>query len=202
MGGAVIKTEPQESFVPGVAPLDNPEHNNVTMLISSNNFQSPPGHGRVFRGFKRHSQQTFAQGQSGKKKRTPNRSNAADNPSTMPLRTLLSADAFLQLSEEKCKRSETGDLFLKKKKTTASTSSALFKAIQERGKEVVVFESESQSFYRIMAYYSQHIDLVPENERHHALKEQLFDFIMENRKYTQVLATNVFCIKFILTSHQ
>ena len=93
---------------------------------------------------------------------------------------------ILALSEEKCKLSDTGDLFLKKKKTAPSTSSALFKAIRDRGKEVVVFETDSQSFYRIMAYYAPHLSVVPENERHVTLKEDLFDFVMENRKYTQV----------------
>ena len=187
IGRAVIKPEPPETYVAGIAPLDNYEHNIIhTGIASNNSLQSPTAPGMVFRGFKRHSQQTFAQGQSGKKKRTPKSQNAAPSPSAVAQRSTLSLDAHLALSEEKCKLSDIGDLFLKKKKTTTSTSNSLFKAIRDRGKEVVVFETESQSFYRIMAYYAPHLNLVPENECHYTLKEDLFDFVMENRKYTQV----------------
>ena len=185
IGRAVIKAEPSENYVAGIAPLDHHEDNIHPVIASRYTVQSPLSN-VVFRGFKRHSQETFAQGQSGKKKRTPRSQNCAPSPSLVSQRSTLSLDAHLALSEEKCKLSDTGDLFLKKKKTAPSTSSALFKAIRDRGKEVVVFETDSQSFYRIMAYYAPHLSVVPENERHVTLKEDLFDFVMENRKYTQV----------------
>ena len=153
----------------------------------SRGLTSPPGPGRVFGNFKRHSVDTFSS-QSGKKRRpnpTPGRPSVGSLAGT-PGRSVDNVEANLALAEAKCKIADAGDIFLKKKKTTAGNTSVLFSAIKERGKEVMMFDDGPQSFYRIMAFYARGREMVPEDTRHGRLKEELFDFVMENLKYTQV----------------
>ena len=153
----------------------------------SRGLTSPPGPARVFGNFKRHSVDTFS-GQSGKKKRpnpTPGRPSVG-SPAATPGRSVDNVEANLALAEAKCKIADASDIFLKKKKTTAGNTSVLFSAIKERGKEVVMFDDGPQSFYRIMAFYARGLEMVPEDTHHGRLKDDLFDFMMENLKYTQV----------------
>ena len=179
-----IKREPDDQKQPSFGNL--PTFSSPQQRISRG-LTSPPGPGRVFGAFKRHSVDTFS-GQSGKKKKpntTPGR-NSMSSPAATPGRMFENVEGNLVLAECKCKLADTGDMFLRKKKTTAANASVLFQSIKERGKEVVVFDDGPQSFYKIMTYYARGLEMVPEDMRFRTLKEQLFDFVMENMKYTQV----------------
>ena len=141
----------------------------------------------MFGAFKRHSVDTFS-GHSGKKKKpntTPGRSGLS-SPAVTPGKMFENVEGNLALAECKCKLADAGDMFLRKKKMTAANASVLFQSIKERGKEVVVFDDGPQSFYKIMSYYARGLEMVPKDMRFRTLKEQLFDFVMENMKYTQV----------------
>ena len=86
----------------------------------------------------------------------------------------------------KCKLADAGDIFLKKKKTTQSNTKLVFDAVRSRHRDIIDFEETEQSFYKIMSHFVKGMNFVPEDVRHVKLKENLFQFVMENTKYTQV----------------
>ena len=174
-----------------------PNFSSLPQQTTPRTLTSPPGPGRVFGSFKRHSVDSFS-GNSGKKRKpnTPGR-NAFSSPAGTPARICENVEANLALAESKCKLADAGDVFLKKKKTTPANTSVLFQAISERGKEVVVFDDHPQSFYKIMAFYAKGYEMVPEDTRFRTLKENLFDFVMENMKFTQVRELICFISAFL-----
>ena len=174
-----------------------PNFSSLPQQTNSRTLTSPPGPGRVFGSFKRHSVDSFS-GNSAKKRKpnTPGR-NAFSSPAGTPARICENVEANLALAESKCKLADAGDVFLKKKKTTPANTSVLFQAISERGKEVVVFDDHPQSFYKIMAFYAKGYEMVPEDTRFRTLKENLFDFVMENMKFTQVRELICFISAFL-----
>ena len=100
-----------------------------------------------------------------------------------------SIDTLVAQAAVKSQVADLGDTFLKKKKTTQSSSATLYQKVKARGLDVYKLEPDApQSFYRIMAHYAEWLDHIPLERRHITLIDDLFDFIFENRKYTQVIA--------------
>ena len=118
---------------------------------------------------------------------TPNRGKVGGSPTSTPQRMSNSIYTLVAQADVKCKVADLGDTFLKKKKTTPSSSAALYQKVKARGLDVYKFEPDApQSFYKIMAHYAEWLDHIPLERRHITLIDDLFDFIFENRKYTQV----------------
>ena len=194
IGNAIIKKENDggvEFEMGGISFQQSGMHTGQQTM--GRGFQSPPGPGRVFMNLKRHSEDTFIGSHSGKKRRTssvnttPNRGKVGGSPTSTPQQMSNSIDTLVAQADVKCKVADLGDTFLKKKKTTPSSSGTLYKKVKERGLDVYKFEPDApQSFYRIMAHYAEWLDHIPLERRHITLIDDLFDFIFENRKYTQV----------------
>ena len=155
-------------------------------LRSNSALVSPPPPGRMFPGLKRQTSETFNESISAKKKRgTPARKNII-SPVTSPLRSPSSVDECISKADTVCKLADLGNVFLKKKKITATNSQAIVDAVNQYSRTIVEFNVQDQSFMKIMTYYFPSLSHLPEDVRHMELKKQLFEFTMKNIEYTKV----------------
>ena len=91
-----------------------------------------------------------------------------------------------------CKLSDVGNVFLKKRKTIPSNSSAISDVVWQYNRHIVEFNESHQSFFKIMTYYYPAIGMVPEDVRYLELRRPLFDFAMKNAEYTKVILNYFF----------
>ena len=84
------------------------------------------------------------------------------------------------------KTAELGATFIKNKKITANNVSVIYDSVSQHGREIVEYNEEVQSFYRIMTHYVPMLGMIPEDQRYIELKRNLFEFVMKNTEYTKV----------------
>ena len=156
---------------------------------ANNNFQpkSPPA--KIFSGMKRHTEESFITSGSASKRRkitTPARSRSS-TPLTSPNRAQQNSNTGAEQATSKCKTVDAGNIFIKKKKITQTGKQVLFNAVKEKGREIVEWTEQNESFYKILSYYVPSLNMTPEDMRVGQLKKELFGFIHKNYEYTQVI---------------
>ena len=66
-------------------------------------------------------------------------------------------------AEAKGKAAIAADNFICKKKITDRNRSNLFDSVTKKNRDVIQFEDGPQSFYRIITYYAQDLNFMPED---------------------------------------
>ena len=148
-------------------------------------FASPPQGIKKILGMKWHTSQYFIDAGSAKRRKTngtPSRSSVGG----IPLSTPFHPEICIAQANYKTKNTAQCDLFLKRKKVTASNKPLIFQHIKDKDLEKIEFDTKPLSFYRIMTQYIGGLGMVPEDVRHKQVKDSLFTFVMQNVQYTKV----------------
>ena len=149
-------------------------------------FSSPPQSSKKFIGMKRHTSQSFMDAGSAKRKKTssgtPVRGSMVGSPSSTPYRP----EICIAQADYKAKNTAQCDTFLKRKKVTSANKAAVFQHIKDKELEIIEYDTQPLSFYRIMTQYIGGLGMIPEDVRHKQVKEKLFTFVMQNVHYTKV----------------
>ena len=160
--------------------------------------KSPPA--KVFQGMKRLNETALASSLTVKRRRTGSTPSRPKN--STPSRQTPGVEHCTSHAEAKCKASDLGNAFLKSKKLTKSSSTTIYNAIKEKGRDVVEFECGTESFYKIMTHYFPALSMTPEDVRYKELKKNLFTFVMSRTEYMQVITflnLAYICIEKLLT---
>ena len=152
-------------------------------------FSGVPHGQKMFVGYKRHSAETFSDASTTKKRKgTPGRSSVGGSPISTPLRP----DICKGQADIRSKSASQCDTFIKRKKMTASNKMVIFQAVANKEREIIEYDDQPLSFYRIMAHYVGGLGMVPEDVRHKHVKDNLFTFIYKNVDYTKVTKNDLY----------
>ena len=138
---------------------------------------------RLFNGLKCLSVDSFVDSAKKSKLCTSSHSNVgsplAQNQSPL--------DLYKVQAQMKSKTAEQGNIFLKKKKITASNMKLIFDHMKVKKRDIIEFNVTKNSFYVIIAFYVDNLGLIPDKLKPAELKNRLYNFIMKNHEYTKVI---------------
>ena len=158
---------------------------------NSDLFSSPKP--KMFSGMPRITEESLTK-PATPKRRTPSKPSLGS-----PCNKNLSAlDLCIAQGEAKCKTADQGNIFLKKKKITDANMKTIFDIIKGKKKDIIKYSVPKNSFFVIMAFYCDSLGLISDEVKPSEMKKRLYDFTMENNKYTKV-NNNIKCVNILIT---